>query len=463
MTDPREIIDKSSMTAMQYIIVVITVLLNAMDGFDVLAISVSGPGIMGEWGIDRAQLGVVLTMELIGMAIGSVLLGGVADKYGRRTMLLGCLLVMSSGMFLATTASSVAMLSIWRVYTGLGIGGMLSTTNAVVAEFSNNKRRAMCISMMVIGYPIGGIFCGEIGKALLDATGSNWRTMFTAGSIMSAALIPVIYFLVPESIHWLSRKQPPGALARVNAALTKLGHAAVQSLPIITAEARKKSVKDIFSPALAMITILVTLAYFFHIITFYYILKWTPTLVVQMGMPASVASGVLTWANVGGALGGAVFGILTARIGLRPLSIGILILSGISVAFFGRADFNVQSLSYLAALAGFFGNAGVSGLYSIVAYAFPTHVRATGTGFVIGVGRGGAVLSPMIAGFLLQGGQDKGTALADILSNVGLVMAIGSILAAGVLFFLKLGTDKPSDATVTDAKGSKTMNNASMA
>jgi MFS family permease len=317
--------------------------------------------------------------------------------------------------------------------------------------------------MMVIGYPIGGIFCGEIGKALLDATGSNWRTMFTAGAIMSAALIPVVYFLVPESVHWLSRKQPPGALARVNAALTKLGHAAVQALPIITAEAQKKSVKDIFSPSLAMITILVTLAYFFHIVTFYYILKWTPTLVVEMGIGAPAASGVLTWANVGGALGGAVFGLLTARFGLRPLSIAILILSGLSVALFGRADFDVQSLSMLAAIAGFFGNAGISGLYSIVAYAFPTHVRATGTGFVIGVGRGGAVLSPMIAGFLLQSGRDNGTDLTNILSTVGMVMAVGSLLAAGVLFFLKLNTDKPSDAPVTDGAGSKTMNNASMA
>lgn len=454
MNDPRDIIDKGAMTTMQFVIVAITVLLNAMDGFDVLAISVSGPGIMSEWGIDRAQLGVILSMELIGMAFGSILLGGVADKYGRRSMTLGCLMVMAFGMYMATTATSPTTLSIWRVFTGLGIGGMLSTTNAVVAEFSNNRRRAMCISMMVIGYPIGGIFCGEIGKAMLDATGSNWRTMFSAGAVMSAAMIPIVYFLVPESVHWLARKQPAGALEKINAALTKIGHAAVNALPVIPADIRKKSVLDIFSPSLAMITILVTSAYFFHIITFYYILKWTPTLVVQMGMNASAASGVLTWANVGGALGGAAFGLLTTRFGLKPLSIAILLLAAVGVTLFGRSEPNITSLSYWAAFAGFFGNAGVSGLYSIVAYAFPTHVRATGTGFVIGVGRGGAVLSPMIAGYLLQ----SGTTLA----NVGMVMAIGSLLAAGVLFFLKMGTDKTADATVTDTKTSPSMK-ASMA
>jgi len=444
MTDPREIIDKSAMTSMQFIIVAITVLLNAMDGFDVLAISVSGPGIRGEFGINQAQLGFVLSMELIGMAIGSVFLGGLADKIGRRNMTLGCLVVMSTGMFLATTATDVTTLSLWRVYTGLGIGGMLSTTNAVVAEFSSIKHRGLCISMMVIGYPLGGIVCGEVGKALLNDGAANFRVMFTAGAILSAAMIPVCYFLLPESVHWLTRKQPENALSRINAALTKIGQKTVAALPQLTLEMRNKSVLDIFSPTMVAMTLLATAAYFFHIITFYYVLKWTPTIVTTMGIPAAAASGVLTWANVGGALGGAMFGILSLKIGIKPLSIGILILTMVGVAVFGRSAPEVTQLSYLAAFAGFFGNAGVSGLYTIIAYVFPTHVRATGTGFVIGVGRGGAVLSPIIAGYLLNTGSS--------LAQVGMIMGIFSVLGAVALMFLKLGTDKPSDAPVTDAK-----------
>jgi len=456
MSDPRETLDKSPMTPMMYAIVVITVLLNGMDGFDVLAISVSGPGIMSEFGIDRFRLGWVIAMELIGMALGSVFLGGIADKLGRRSMALGCLVVMAIGMFLATTSGSVEALMAWRIFTGLGIGGMLSTTNAIVAEFSNNKHRAMCISMMVIGYPLGGILCGEVGKALLDNGAVNWRVMFTAGAILSAALIPVVYFLVPESVHWLSRKQPEGALERINAALRKVGHAAVAALPQLTTDARKKSVADIFSPALIMVTMLCMLAYFFHMMTFYYILKWTPTIVTTMGIPASAASGVLTWANVGGALGGAVFGLLTAKFGVKPLTIAILVLNVGGVALFGRSAPEVVQLSYLAAFAGFFGNAGVSGLYTIIAYAFPTHVRATGTGFVIGVGRGGAILAPAIAGYLLQSGNDAGTAPATYLASTAMIMSLGSLIGAIVLVFLKLGTDKPSDAQAIDAKGMKT-------
>jgi len=332
---------------------------------------------------------------------------------------------------------------------------MLSTTNAVVAEFSNVKHRGLCISMMVIGYPIGGIVCGEVGKALLVNGAENWRVMFDIGAILSAAMIPIVYFLVPESVHWLARKQPDNALTRVNAALKKLGHRVVEALPIITDDQRKKSVLDIFSPALAMTTILVTLAYFAHIITFYYILKWTPTIVTTMGIEAAAASGVLTWANVGGAAGGAVFGLLTTRIGLKPLTIGILAFTAVGVTLYGRASPDISSLSMLACFAGFFGNAGISGLYTIVAYVFPTHVRATGTGFVIGVGRGGAVLSPIIAGYLLNAGSS--------LATVGMVMAIGSLVGAVVLLFIKLGPDKPATAASNRADAAAAAAAAKMA
>ena len=151
------------MTTAQVIVVAITVLLNAMDGFDILSIAFASNGIAAEWKINPANLGLVLSMELIGMAIGSVLLGGLADRIGRRSTLLGCLATMVFGMFMATTSGSPVQLSIWRVVTGLGIGGMLSCTNAVVAEFSNKKWRSLCISIMVIGYPLGGGIGGLMG------------------------------------------------------------------------------------------------------------------------------------------------------------------------------------------------------------------------------------------------------------------------------------------------------------
>lgn len=433
-TDPREIIDQSKMTTAQIVVVALTVLLNAMDGFDILSIAFASPGIMREWGINRAALGVVLSMELVGMAFGSVFLGGVADKIGRRPTLLGCLVVMAAGMIGATTATDPIILSVWRIFTGVGIGGMLSATNAVVGEFSNKKYRSMCISLMVIGYPLGGGFGGLYASSLIGAYG--WRSVFYLGAAFTALLIPAIYFLVPESVHWLARKQPADALNKVNASLKSLGQSVVSALPVLNMTESKKSVGDIFSPALRGTTIIVTATYFLHIISFYFLLKWAPQIVSGMGFPDSAAGGVLAYSNLGGAAGGAVFGILTARFGLRPLTMAILALNAVAIVAFGRTSADLSTLTWLAVVVGFFGNAAVSGLYSIVAYAFPTHVRATGTGFVIGVGRGGAVLSPNLAGVMMQANLG--------LPTVAAIMAVGSLLAAAMLIMLKMGSAQPT-------------------
>ncbi len=433
--DPRDLLSTSRMTALQVLVVAITIALNALDGFDVLSISFAAPGIAEEWGIDRAALGIVLSMELIGMCVGSILLGGMADKIGRRPSILFCLSVMSVGMFMATKAYGIFDLSVWRVITGLGIGGMLAAINAVAAEFSNSKRRHMNISLMVIGYPIGAVIGGSVTAQLLGSY--DWRSVFYFGCAATIFFIPLVYFFIPESVHWLTRKQPRDALARVNRTLKYLGQPQVDSLPVIHESIRKRSVGDIFGPTLIATTLIVTAAYFFHITTFYFILKWVPKIVADMGFSPSMGAEVLVWANLGGAAGGATFGLLTLRVGVKPLTIGILLISTAMVTLFGHSPSDIKSLSIICAIAGFCTNAGVVGLYAIFAHAFPTHVRAFGTGFAIGIGRGGAVLAPILAGFLFDTGYT--------LPSVALIMALGSTCAAIVLMFLKLAPNQTDD------------------
>jgi benzoate transport len=432
-SDPRATIATSPMSPLQVLVVGLTVALNALDGFDVLSISFASPGIAAEWGIARDALGIVLSMELIGMAIGSVLLGGVADRVGRRPTMLGCLMLMAFGMVMATTASGLVLLSMWRIVTGLGIGGMLAAITAVAAEFSNTRRRHLSVSIMSIGYPLGAVVGGIVAAQLLRSY--DWRSVFYFGAAVTAALIPLVYFIVPESVHWLARKQPAGALDRINAALSRMGHAAVAALPEIPPEGRRASVTEIFSPALAATTAIVTFAYFCHIMTFYFIVKWIPKIVVDMGFDPSSAAGVLVWTNVGGATGGAVLGLMTQRFGVKGLTIGILVLSSVAVVLFGRTPPDLQQLSIVSGIAGFCTNAGIIGLYAIVAQAFPTQVRATGTGFTIGVGRGGSALGPIIAGYLFNAGY--------LLPTVAVVMGLGSLVGAMILLLLKLEPERP--------------------
>ena len=432
-SDPRDVIAQSPMSRLQIVVVGITIALNALDGFDILSISFASPGIATEWGIDRAALGIVLSMELIGMAIGSIVLGGVADKIGRRPTILGCLAVMAFGMLMATTVTGLVDLSIWRVVTGLGIGGMLAAINAVAAEFSNTKRRHLSVSLMSIGYPVGAVTRRHRGSAAPAGQRLALGLLFRRGRHGRI-----------DSDHVL-RDARVGPLARAQATRRVRSKRSIEPWPAWDIRRRRRCQRspptcdsarsaDIFGPGLIGVTAIVTLAYFFHITTFYFILKWVPKIVADFGFAASSAAGVLVWTNVGGALGGTVLGFLTLRFGVKGLTIVVMVLSTVMVALFGRTPPDLQRLSMICAAAGFCTNAAIVGMYTIIAQAFPTHVRASGTGFAIGVGRGGSVLAPIIAGFLFTAGYT--------LPTVALMMSIGSLVAAGILSFLKLETDR---------------------
>jgi benzoate transport len=424
--DPRAILAHERMSPRQAIAVGLCVLLVALDGFDVLAISFASPGIAREWGIDRAALGIVLSMELIGMALGSFALGGVADRIGRRPTILGCLVVMTFGMFLATTARDVEPMSLYRFITGIGIGGMLAAINAVAAECASHRRRNLAVTLMAAGYPMGAVSGGIIATQLLES--GEWRSVFMFGGFVTAACIPLVLWLMPESVSYLVERRPANALARVNDTLRRLGHRAVSALPAPTAATQassRNSLLELFSPALARTTTLLTVAYFAHIMTFYFILKWIPKIVVDMGFEPASAGGVLVWANVGGASGALVFSALTQRVGLRGLVIATLALTAAMVVLFGRTRPDLGQLALLAACAGFFCNAGIVGLYAMFAQSFPAKIRASGTGFVIGVGRAGAAFGPIAAGFLFVAGST--------LPVVAAIMALGSVLGAAAI------------------------------
>jgi MFS family permease len=136
-------------------------------------------------------------------------------------------------MLMATTVNGLVDLSIWRIVTGLGIGGMLAAINAVAAEFSNTQRRHLSVSLMSIGYPAGAVVGGIVAAQLLQAT-TGGRSSTSAPAI-TAVLIPVTYFRLPESVHWLARKQPPGALEKINRAMARMGHPAATTLPVVDA------------------------------------------------------------------------------------------------------------------------------------------------------------------------------------------------------------------------------------
>lgn len=433
-TDPRQIVEQGRMGARQWIAVLITIFLNALDGFDVLSSAFAGPGIKQEWHLAPDGLGAVLAMELIGMGFGSVILGNLADKRGRRPTILICLVLMAAGMFMATTAQSPQALSLWRVITGFGIGGMLAATNAVVFELSNLKSRSFALSMMVIGYPLGAFLGGKVAAVLLQT--HDWRAIFMFGGIMTAISIPLVLLLVPETPAWLVQARPANALERINRALKSFGHPEVDALPELDPGAPKARFTDIFKPAYRKATVLLSLGYAAHALTFYYILKMAPSIISDpqfagQHFTRSEGANVLAYANLGGALGGATFGWVMHKFGIKRATMGALVLSVLAVIHFGLGQDSLSGWTMAVMITGFTTNAAVVGYYAGFASAYPTTVKATGTGFALTVGRAGAALSPYLSGLLFK--NELG------LFNVSLIMAMGSLVGLMLFSMLPLG------------------------
>jgi MFS family permease len=319
------------------------------------------------------------------------------------------------------------------VLTGLGIGGMIPSLNALAAEYANARWRRVCLALMVIGYPMGAVAGGAIAAMLLKD--GDWRSVFQFGAVATTLFIPLVVFLAPESADFLAARRPRDALGRINRTLQRMGHPRIDALPAqAPAQASGTPIAALFSPALRATTVLVTFGYFAHILVFYYVAKWLPKIVVDMGFAPSAAAGVLVWMSAGGVAGGAILGLAAQRFGLKGVTVAALALSTAMLVVFGRGQADLAGLSMNAAAAGVFIQAGIVGLYTIFAEAFPTPVRAAGTGFAIGVGRGGALLAPILAGFLFQAGLG--------LQAVSIMIGAGSLIAAAAIAFVRLGAAK---------------------
>ncbi len=421
------IIDNSEISRFQLVAIIICISLNALDGFDVLAISFASPGIAADWGITRAALGVVLAMELVGMALGSIALGGAADKYGRKPTIQMCLVLMTFGMAGSAMADNITILLIYRFITGIGIGGMLASTNAMVAEFANAKYRNLCVILMATGYPMGAVVGGAIASHLLAIY--NWHAVFWFGAIVTGSFIIIVAFWLPESVMYLATKRNENTLEKINRTLSRMKKPLLSCMPERSEKVSKFSYANLFTPQLRKYTSLLILAYFAQIMTFYFILKWIPKIVVDMGFHPSEAGQVLVWANVGGAAGAILLGLFTSKLDLRKLLVPVLLLAFVMVSVFGIGYESLSALAIISAATGFFTNSGVVGLYGLMARTFPPEVRASGTGVVIGVGRGGAALSPIVAGILFT----KGISL----QGVAITMGAGAIIAAIAVYLMK--------------------------
>jgi benzoate transport len=434
-TCPIKTIQEEPMGRLQWLVVAICISILAMDGYDVLSIAFAAPGLTAEWGLSKAVLGIILPLELVGMALGSIMMGALADKRGRRPTMLAGLLIVTIGMACAGFAGSVYILGACRVFTGIGIGGLLATATATASDYCNNKYRSVALVLVAGGFALG-IYAGATFLAPLLKM-FDWRVSFFLGSGLSAALVPLVYFFVPESISYLNRKRPPGALEKIQSIMSRLGHPVPGQLSPLTSErAEPEGTASLFKAELRPITSILIAAYFGMIATYYFFVKWLPTIVSDLGYGASEAATVLGVISLGGVVGSIGMSIVSRYVAIRQLMIGSLILAAIGVAAFPYCTASLLSMKISGFLAGTFIFAGISGFFGLFAASFPSSVLGSGSGLVLGIGRGGAVLGPFIPGLLFSAGLD--------LKAIALLMSLGALVGGVLLIWLRgRSTDSP--------------------
>jgi benzoate transport len=404
MTDRiHETIDTGPMSRFQVVAVLICITLNMLDGFDVLVMAFTASDVAKEWSLSGAEVGILLSAGLFGMAAGSMFLAPFADRFGRRALILMCLILITVGMLLSSAATGPKMLGALRVLTGIGIGGMLASLNVITGEYSSNRWRSAAISMQATGYPIGATIGGIIAAWLIVRFG--WRSVFLFGGVVSALMIPVVLSRLPESLDFLLARRPQGALDKLNHLLRKMQRETVTELPRIEDVAAPHArLVDLFRGGWAGSTLLIWTSFFMVMLGFYFVLSWTPRLLVAAGMSTQqgITGGVLL--NIGGIIGGSVFAWLSMKGSLKGLASLSMLLTVIALVAYGYFAGTLGFAFVLALLSGIFIFASMVSLYAITPVLYPAAVRTTGMGWAIGIGRLGAILAPLLAGVLVDGG-----------------------------------------------------------
>lgn len=426
---------KEQVTRFQVVALLSCLLLNMQDGFDILSIAYSANAIAIDWDLSPVKLGAILSASLFGIMLGAMFLSPFADKLGRKPVTIVGLIISGVGMIGATLATNADMLMISRCITGIGIGGILASLNTLVAEYAGERFRSMAVAIFQMGFPLGAVVGGSIAGWLLDI--GTWRHVFAFGALLSFMFIPVV-MLLPESVDYIAKFTKPSSIERINAINLKLGRPPIDSLPPaheIPRHTLLQSVLLLFGRQFWLRTAMIWLAFFFLLMSLFFVLSWVPKLLIGQGM--SQADGIRGGqaVNLLGAVGIMTFAIISTRI--RGVVLGVLYLLGASVSLFYLGTLNgvgqgtTTGTLAVVAIVGFFIHASMISLYATTPTLYPPEIRATGTGWAIGLSRFGAVLGPWLTGTLLARGWTP--------SEIYPVFGIPTLLAAcfvGVLVYI---------------------------
>lgn len=425
--DVMQAIDEGKFTPLQRMIYVLAALALVLDGFDGQMIGYAIPSIMQEFGVTRSAFSVAVASGLVGMALGSVLAGLIADRVGRKPVLIGSIFLFGSATFLIGFATDVTSIAVIRFFAGLGIGAALPAATTLTAEFTPTRFRTIAVTTAIVCYPLGGMLAGLVAGQVLPTQG--WRIFFFIGGVMPIAYAVILIFLLRESPKYLARQSSRWEELRTLMARMahEVAHVKEFTDGVITS-VKRGSIGEVFREGRASDSIWLWVCFFMTLLSIYSAFSWLPTMLTTEGLSPALAGMGLTAYNFGGVIGAIICALAITRYGSRKPMVLYATMSAASALLLNLVSVTTDTQTFLLGLGvhGLFTNALQCALYALCAHLYPTLIRVTGTATALAFGRLGAILSAFAGAAMITAGG--ASAYLNLLGGSMVVTVLGLVM-----------------------------------
>jgi AAHS family 4-hydroxybenzoate transporter-like MFS transporter len=424
-----ETIDNSGIGTFQIGLFVLCALCLIMDGFDVQAVGYVGPALIREWHITARELGQVAAAGNFGVLIGAVVFTMVADKIGRRPVVIAATFYFSILTFAAARAASLQELLTLRFIAGIGLGCIIPNATALIGEYSPSRKRATLMMTVSVAFTAGAAIGGLASAWLIPTYG--WRVVFYVGGAMPLVIALLMTVWLPESLQFLVLRG--GNMTRVANWLKRINPSTPTGSEIryVVDEENKGGVPvvHLFREGRGVATTMFWIVNFMNLLNLYFLSSFLATVFTNAGYSGPAALMVPTTLQTGGTLGVFVLAWLVTRSGFTPVLTGAFAIACVMIALIGQPGLPVPVLFIVVFLAGWCVVGGQPVLNTLAATYYPTYLRSTGIGWGLGVGRLGAIVGPYVGGeFLTRHWTTQ---------HIFLAAAIPAFISAALMFSLR--------------------------
>jgi len=402
LIDVPTYIDSRKVGAFQYRVAALCALTVFLDGFDTQSIAFMLKSIATEFSIPPSHFGPIISAGLVGLAIGALVLGPVADKIGRRTVVMISTAIFGLFTLLAAQAANETALIAFRFLAGVGLGGAMPNAIALTAEYCPERRRATLVMIMFTGFSFGAAAAGSLAAAIIPHYG--WRAVWYIGGILPLALLPLLYFWLPESVRFLvvvrsAREKVAELIRQLDPANAPAANA---RFVISETAAPGVPVKHLLRGGRAVGTICLWIMFFMNLLALFLVQNWVPIIIGNSGISQTTAVQTAALFQWGGTLAALVTGVMIDKFGGSRVMPFLYALGCVFVLTLGQTSMSVPWLMVITFASGFCVVGGQNSANAFAAIFYPTAMRSSGVGWCLGIGRLGAIIGPLIGGFLFS-------------------------------------------------------------